>query len=183
MSPGQAMPALLCVALTTGCLAPAVLDRTGTRTHRETYRTTIESVAQAERLGSGALRMCLEIRGLQDEQKRVQLEIPLQWLDTHRERASLDFGRDEGFETRLSDGTPSLHYVFFEEDRRADWSCRSPQGPAIDTNSPLQIWRSIFVSAWVSTSSVSNTLPTLAKRTSVASLILLRHEGPTDLAI
>jgi hypothetical protein len=106
---------VLCVALTTGCLTPAVLEKSRSRTDRQSFSTAIESVIGAERLETGALRVCLEMRTSPGKAKRAHVDVPLQWLASHRDRAVLDFGRDEGFETRIGNGQPSLRYVFFEE--------------------------------------------------------------------
>jgi hypothetical protein len=104
---------LLCLATVAGCFTPPVLELARTSTKRESYKTTIESVARAARLPSGGLLVCMEVETFRAVREQVHLEVPLEKLATLGERASLDFGRDQGFET--SERSSALRYVFFEQ--------------------------------------------------------------------
>ena len=110
--------ALLCAAAASGCLTPPVLALARPTVKRQSYQTTIESVDRAARLDSGGLIVCMEILTWLNAREKVHLTVPLEKLAALRERKSLDFGRDEGFESSSSSNPPTLRYVFFEKQLR-----------------------------------------------------------------
>lgn len=98
--------------MASGCLTPRVVALAkGTKTER--YQATIAAVTRAAELDSGALLVCVETLTSLETRDQVHLEVPLQKLASFQDRASLQFGRDAGFDSAAAADTAALRYVFF----------------------------------------------------------------------
>jgi hypothetical protein len=100
-----------------GCLTPRVVALAkGTKTER--YEATIAAVTRAAELDSGALLVCVETLTSLETRDQVHVEVPLQKLASFQDRASLQFGRDAGFDSAAAAETAALRYVFFASQLR-----------------------------------------------------------------
>jgi hypothetical protein len=82
---------------------------------KEPYRARIESVTRATQPDSGTLVVCVETLSTLDSREQVHVAVPLDKLVALRERTSLEFGRDGGFDSAAVKETAALRYVFFSE--------------------------------------------------------------------
>jgi hypothetical protein len=106
--------AALCL-FSLGCATPAIVARARDSTTTETRATEVSALKSAERLESGALRLCLQLRDWR--RKQMSVEIPLASLarEEPRQRTGFEFGRQPGFDGPAPDDPSTLRYVFLEE--------------------------------------------------------------------
>ncbi len=117
-----------CACVASGCLSPRVIAL-AKGTKRERYEATITAVTRAAQRDSGALLVCVETLTSLDTRDQVHLEVPLQKLAALRDRTSLRFASDAGFDSSAASDTAALRYVFFASQLRPGCPDAEPSIP------------------------------------------------------